>query len=234
MLNEYFSYMEDVVTNHSGIIDKYIGDAIMALFGAPLPGPNDPDNAISAACDMCYALSLMNDRRTADGKQPLKIGIGVGTGRVISGNIGSPKRMDFTVIGDAVNRAARIEALTKTYGALVMVCGTTFERMRKRVLSRRLDVVRPRGQTVPTEIYEIAPPRSDQSSNQILRGWHAYEEALAAYIAGNWAVARQGFEEAAAHDPGDIAARLMATRCAEFVANPPADWDGVWTIPADN
>jgi adenylate cyclase len=234
MLNEYFSYMEDVVTNHNGVIDKYIGDALMSLFGAPLPTPNDPDNAVAAARDMCYALSLMNDRRIADGKQPLKIGIGIGTGRVISGNIGSPKRMDFTVIGDAVNRAARIEALTKTYGAMVLICGTTFERMRGRVLSRRVDVVRPRGQTVPTEIYEIASPRNDQSSNQILRGWHAYEEALAAYIAGNWAVARQGFEEAANHDPQDVAARLMATRCAEFVAGPPAEWDGVWTLPADS
>ena len=234
MLNEYFSYMEDVVTNHSGVIDKYIGDALMALFGAPLPTPNDPDNAVAAACDMCYALSLMNDRRIANGKQPLKIGIGIGTGRVISGNIGSPKRMDFTVIGDAVNRAARIEALTKSYGTMVLICGTTFERMRGRVLSRRIDVVRPRGQTVPTEIYEIAAPRNDQSSNQILRGWHCYEEALSAYIGGNWAVARQGFEEAANHDALDFAARVMATRCAEFVADPPADWDGVWTIPVDS
>jgi adenylate cyclase len=234
MLNEYFSYMEDVVTNHSGVIDKYIGDALMALFGAPLPTPNDPDNAVAAACDMCYALSLMNDRRIANGKQPLKIGIGIGTGRVISGNIGSPKRMDFTVIGDAVNRAARIEALTKSYGTMVLICGTTFERMRGRVLSRRIDVVRPRGQTVPTEIYEIAAPRNDQSSNQILRGWHCYEEALSAYIGGNWAVARQGFEEAANHDALDFAARVMATRCAEFVADPPADWDGVWTIPVES
>ena len=120
MLNEYFDVMYDVITGNEGILDKYIGDAIMAVFGAPFKSPNDVDNALQAAIGMTkpYVNSIRKDE---EGKELIDIGIGISTGDVVSGNIGSPKRMDYTVIGDGVNLAARLEGATKAYQTQILI-----------------------------------------------------------------------------------------------------------------
>ena len=223
MLNEYFSFMEDVVTNRSGIIDKYIGDAIMALFGSPFPSDHDAANAVQVATDMFQVLQMLNTRRAADGKAAIRIGVGIGTGTVITGNIGSPKRMDFTVIGDPVNLASRIETATKTYGAEILVCGTTWSRLASPPRARRLDLVRLRGQSRPTELWEILDRRPDIPDAAI----ETYGRALDAYIAGDWGRALRQFEEALVLRPEDKAASLMAGRCRGFIATPPENWQGV-------
>ena len=223
MLNEYFSFMEDVVTNRGGVIDKYIGDAIMALFGSPFPSDNDPGNAVRAAIDMFQALQILNMRRAGEGKAAIRIGVGIGTGNVVTGNIGSPKRMDFTVIGDAVNLASRTEAATKIYGADILVCGTTWSQLKAPPRGRRIDMVRLRGQTRPTDLWEILEHRPDVSDAAIA----AYACGLDAYREGEWACARARFEAAADLRPDDRAARLMAERCHRFLASPPEAWDGV-------
>ncbi len=223
MLNEYFSFMEDVVTNRAGIIDKYIGDAIMALFGSPFPSDNDAGNAVRAATDMFQALHILNARRAAENKAAIRIGVGIGTGSVVTGNIGSPKRMDFTVIGDAVNLASRIEAATKTYGADILVCGTTWSRLPSAPRARRVDVVRLRGQTRPTDLWEIVEHRPEIPDAAIA----AYARGLDAYQAGEWARALDRFAEAAAIRPDDKAAMLMAGRCRRFLDSAPESWDGV-------
>jgi adenylate cyclase len=207
MLNEYFSFMEDVVTNRSGIIDKYIGDAIMALFGSPFPSDTDAVNAVQAATDMFQVLQMLNTRRAADGKAAIRIGVGIGTGTVITGNIGSPKRMDFTVIGDPVNLASRVETATKTYGAEILVCGTTWSRLASAPRARRLDL--DRRPDIPDAAIET------------------YGRALDAYIAGDWSRALRQFEEALVLRPDDKAALLMAGRCRGFLATPPENWQGV-------
>jgi adenylate cyclase len=223
LLNEYFSYMEDVVTNRSGMIDKYIGDAIMALFGSPFPSDNDAANAVQAAGDMFQVLQILNARRLAEGKGVIRIGVGIGTGTVITGNIGSPKRMDFTVIGDPVNLAARIESATKTYGADILVCDTTWARLPEPPRARRLDVIRLRGQTRPTDLWEILAHRPDLPDALIA----AYGEGLDAYLAGDWSQGLRRFEEAVAIHPDDKPSALMAARCRRFLAVPPAEWQGV-------
>jgi len=223
MLNEYFSFMEDVVTQHRGMIDKYIGDAIMANFGSPHPAADDPERAVAAAIDMLRALQLLNTRRSAEGKAAIRIGIGIGTGQVISGNIGSPKRMDFTVIGDPVNLSSRIESATKHYGADILVCETTWSQVRSTHRGRLLDIVRLRGQSSRTELWEILDHRPEFSDDAIT----AYSAAFEAYRRAAWSVALRLFEEAEASLPGDKAALVLAERCREFLIRPPLHWDGI-------
>ena len=227
MLNEYFSYMEDVLTNRSGIIDKYVGDAIMAVFGIPKAGEQDAQNSVTAAGEMLQVLDLLNRRRaTESGAAPIRIGVGIATGTVILGNIGSPKRMDFTVIGDAVNLASRIESMTKQYGADILICEHTLARLTTAPKVRRVDVVRVRGQTRPTSLYEVLDHRAAEWTPAFDEAIAVYEAGLDAYIAATGRRAA-ALPEAAVLRPGDKAAKLMIDRCLSYRLHPPADWDGV-------
>jgi adenylate cyclase len=227
MLNEYFSYMEDVLTNHAGLIDKYVGDAVMAVFGLPFAGEADAQNSVLAACDMLQVLELLNARRAAAGGSALRIGIGIATGTVIAGNIGSPKRMDFTVIGDPVNLASRIESVTKLYGAEILICEQTMKRLTSTPKMRRIDVVRVRGQTRPTNLYEVLEHRAAQWTPALDEAITTYEAGLDAYIAGDWTIAQDRFEAALKLRVDDKAAQLMVERCLRYRATPPEHWDGV-------
>jgi adenylate cyclase len=227
MLNEYFSYMEDVLTNRSGIIDKYVGDAVMAVFGLPFPSAGDAQNGVQAACDMLQVLELLNQRRAAASEGLIRIGIGVATGSVIAGNIGSPKRMDFTVIGDPVNLASRIESLTKLYGVDILVCEETKKRLTTTLKMRRIDVVRVRGQSRPTALYEVLEHRAAQGAANLDEATSFYENGLDAYLAGDWVAALARFETSLRLRQDDKAAQLMIERCNLYRADPPKIWDGV-------
>lgn len=222
LLNEYFSFMEDVVTGKGGIVDKYIGDAIMALFGIPESAGNDTAKALGAAQTMLTALDLFNQRREAAGR--VRIGIGIATGDVIAGNIGSPSRMNYTVIGDAVNMASRIESLTKSYGSRILICENTRRDLDATVPLRQLDRIRVRGQRSPTTLYEVLSAEEAAAA-----GWlQAFEAGRAAYAAGRFEEALVGFAAALAHRADDTAAALLAERCRQLMAAAPAAWDGVW------
>ncbi|MDX2103786.1 MAG: adenylate/guanylate cyclase domain-containing protein [Alphaproteobacteria bacterium] len=223
MLNTYFSFMEDVIANRSGVVDKYIGDAIMALFGAPIPSDRDPDNAVQAAMDMLTALTMLNQRRQAEGMMPIKIGMGIATGAVITGNIGSAKRMDYTVIGDPVNLASRMESLTKLYGAQVVIDGDTEERLTLDVPRRVLDLVRVRGQSKVVRFVEVLIG----SGADRVAGMEFYREGFDHYVAGRFSAALPAFTAALQACPTDRAAGVMIDRCQKLIANPPEDWDGV-------
>jgi adenylate cyclase len=172
---------------------------------------------------MFQALHILNARRAAEGKAAIRIGVGIGTGTVVSGNIGSPKQMDFTVIGDAVNLAARTEAATKVYGADILVCGTTWAQLAAPPRARRVDAVRLRGQSRPTDLWEIVEHRSDVTDEALA----AYVRGFEAYQDGAWGRALDRFAEAAALRPDDKPALLMIERCRRFLDNPPREWDGV-------
>jgi adenylate cyclase len=155
LLNEYFTEMVGIVMQEDGVVDKYIGDAIMAVFGAPVPKPADAVNAVRAAVRMRRALEELNRSLGARGLPTLRTGIGIHTGMVVAGNIGSEKRMEYTVIGDAVNLASRLEASTKELGVDVLISEVTYERTKHVVRARAVREINVKGREQPVLAYEV-------------------------------------------------------------------------------
>lgn len=155
LLNEYFSEMVTVVIDHQGAVDKYIGDAIMAVFGAPVPAKADPENAVRAAVEMRRALERLNAELERRGKPAIRTGIGIHTGEVVAGNIGSEQRMEYTVIGDAVNLASRLESATKDLGVDILISEATYERVKHLVDARPVKEITVKGRAQPVVTYEV-------------------------------------------------------------------------------
>jgi len=155
LLNEYFTEMVAIVMKHDGVVDKYIGDAIMAVFGAPVPREHDAINAVRAAVEMRSALARLNERLAERGLPPIRTGIGLHTGEVVAGNIGSEARMEYTVIGDAVNLASRLESATKDLGVDVLISQTTLDAAGPRVKVRPGKEITVKGRAAPVHTYEV-------------------------------------------------------------------------------
>jgi adenylate cyclase len=156
MLNEYFTRMVDLVFQHHGTVDKFVGDMVMALFGAPLDDPQHADHAVEAALDMITELARLNARWKAEGRYAdLDIGVGINTGPMIAGNIGSEAIMSYTVIGDAVNLGSRLESLNKQYGTRIIISDATRARLTGRYGFRPLGDVVVKGKTQPVAIFEV-------------------------------------------------------------------------------
>ncbi len=154
-LNEYFTEMVDVVLRHGGTIDKFIGDGMMAVFGAPIRHPDHPLRAATAALEMRAALGALNDKRQALGLTPIAIGIGLHTGECVIGNIGSLRRLEYTAIGDTVNTASRIEGITKDLGVDILLTGTTLAWLAGQVDANPLDKVVLRGKTAALDVHHL-------------------------------------------------------------------------------
>src|SRR5437762_9027613 len=157
ILNHYFSRVAGIVEKHGGVVDKYVGDALMALFGAPVASVDDADRALRAALEMTTALDELNQQWHRRGLPTVGVGIGINTGVVVAGNMGSEKRLNYTVIGDGVNLASRLEELTKTpeYEARVIVSGATLAKAKEKYRTRRLGEVGVKGIQIPTEIFAL-------------------------------------------------------------------------------
>jgi adenylate cyclase len=168
LLNEYFSEMTDLIFDNGGTLDKYLGDGIMALFGAPLAKPDDALRSVKTATEMQRALAQLNRQWEARSQQPLHIGIGINTGPVTAGNIGSAKRMDYTVIGDAVNLASRLCA--NAAGGQTLISESTFHLLNGRFPAQHLDPIRVKGKETPVDIYEVIweQTAADQSTGAAL------------------------------------------------------------------
>jgi adenylate cyclase len=157
-LNEYFGAMVDVLFRHRGTLDKFVGDMVMGLFGAPLDDPLHADRAVAAALDMIRALDALNARWEAEGRPAVEIGIGINSGEMIAGNIGSAAIMSYTVIGDAVNLGARLESLNKDYKTRIIVSGATRARLTGTYDVSPLGEVVVKGKTRPVQIFEVRVP----------------------------------------------------------------------------
>jgi adenylate cyclase len=231
MLNEYFTLMVDVIQREGGMLDKFIGDAMMAGFGVPVPHEDDGDRAMRAAIAMIVELRRWNTQRASEGRAPIDIGVGLNTDTVVSGNIGSKKRMDFTMIGDGVNLASRLESLCKQYGAHILASEFTYRKLRGTYRAREIDLVVVKGKTRPVAIYEILDYHTDETYPRVSDALGRFRDGLAKYRRRDFAPARALFQEVLAINPDDKAARMYVERCDLLADHPPApDWVGVWVM----
>ncbi|HEY9616363.1 MAG TPA: adenylate/guanylate cyclase domain-containing protein [Microcoleaceae cyanobacterium] len=232
MLNKYFESMVDAVFTYEGTLDKYIGDAIMAVFGSPLPLEDHEWKAVQTAVEMRHRLSAFNEERTRQNYEPIRVGIGINSDEVISGNIGSSKRMEFTAIGDGVNLGSRLESASKQYGTDIVISESTYKPCADRIWVRELDYIKVKGKNKPVAIYELVELKSVDIGSELKQKIHLYHEGLHYYRDRKF---RKAINEFAAIlediDSHDKATLLHMDRCQYWLQNPPSDdWDGSWTL----
>jgi adenylate cyclase len=231
MLNEYFESMVEVIFKYKGTLDKYIGDAIMAVFGSPLPLVDHAWHSLQTAVEMRHRLADFNQRRRADDKQEIKIGIGINSGSVISGNIGSSKRMEFTAIGDGVNLSSRLEGTSKQYGCDIVISENTYEECKDKIIVRELDRIRVKGKNDPVSIYELVALNTEKISPTAEQIIELYGKGRSLYNEKKFAFALDKFARVLQLDPYNKAAYLHMQRCQHFFTHPPSkNWDSVWTL----
>lgn len=231
LLNEYFTIMVDCIQYEGGMLDKFIGDAVMAVFGTPMSHADDEDRAVRAAISMLRELNGYNVRRASEGKKEIDIGIGINTDSIVSGNIGSPRRMDYTVIGDGVNLASRLEGACKQYHARLLVSESTFKKLRGTYRSREIDRVIVKGKTQPVGIFEIVDYHTDESFPHGMEVLTSFRYGLRCYRERRWDEAIKSFSEAIAFNPSDFGSQMYLSRCELLKSSPPPDdWDGVWVM----
>jgi len=231
MLNEYFERMVDCISEQSGMLDKFIGDAIMAVFGLPLPADDDEDRALRASIAMIRSLREWNPERERRGEPPIDMGVGLNTDAVVAGNIGSPKRMDYTIIGDGVNLASRLEGACKHYGARILISEFTHARLKGVYRLREVDRVVVKGKTQPVGIFECLDYHDESSFPNLMDTLGAFNEGLQRYRDADFAKALDWFGKALAANPDDKLSATYTHRCRVLIETPPeGEWDGVWVM----
>jgi len=229
LMNEFLTPMTHVIHKHRGTIDKYMGDAIMAFWGAPLADPDHARHALLAGMEMIAKLASLQDYFKSKGWPPIKVGVGLNSGDMTVGNMGSEFRLAYTIMGDAVNLGSRLESLTKVYGVSIMVSEFTMARVPD-FSFRELDCVRVKGKDRPVKIYEPLGPK-DQVSDADQAELADYTQALMLYRSQQWAQAQTAFEALQQRNPQRLLYRLYPERIAHLAQNPPGpDWDGSYTF----
>jgi adenylate cyclase len=229
-INEFLNEMSEIIIDHKGTVDKYLGDAIMAFWGAPVEIKDHALLACKAALKMQKRLvELRNNWMTVE-EIPIYIRIGINTGEAIVGNIGGSKRFDYTVLGDNVNLASRLEGANKAYGTNIMISDSTYEIIKEHFLARELDIIRVKGKSVPTKIYELISTIDDADAKAALEKLDFYFQGLTLYKMRNFESAcdyfRRAFEQLK-----DYPSKVYAERCEFYISNPPPEnWDGVFEL----
>lgn len=229
LLNQYLSTMTDIIFRNLGTLDKYIGDAIMAFWGSPYPQHDHAYRACRCALEMMAGLEELNRKWVELGRRPIAIGIGLNTGPVNVGNMGSNKRLAWTVMGDNVNLASRLEGMTKEYRNRVIISESTYNRVSDQFVGREVDRIRVKGKKHPVVIYELVAPISEQQAYATLLA--QYNAALDVYRSHNWREATGKFGQILAAYPEDGPTQILLQRCLEFMGEAPdPDWDGVYVM----
>jgi len=229
LLNEYLGEMTEILFKRWGTLDKYIGDAIMAFWGSPFPQEDHAERACACALDMQVRLQELNRKWESEGRKQLSIGIGINSGVVNVGNMGSARRLAWTVMGDAVNLASRLEGLNKEYRTGIIISEVTWREVAPKFVCRELDYTRVKGKLQRVSLYELLAFASEAPRYADLLA--RFAAALAAYRQRHWDEAIESFEALLARYPDDGPAHELLKRSHEYRREgPAADWDGVYVM----
>ncbi|MDQ7032707.1 MAG: adenylate/guanylate cyclase domain-containing protein [Desulfonauticus sp.] len=227
LLNEYLTEMTEIILNEKGLLDKYIGDAIMAIFGTPIYYKEHAFLACSASVKMLDRLKELNNKWQEMHGLELNIGIGINTGEMVAGNMGSQNRFDYTVMGDNVNLASRLEGLNKYYGTNILISEFTFRQVQDKFPLRNIDLVRVKGKKEPVKIYELL---SADRAGQFRLYKNKYEEMLLLYYEGKFGEAMDVVDALLAKFAGDPVLSVYKKRLSNLIEHSPLSWDGVYTF----
>ncbi len=224
-LNIYFEIMCKIIVRNGGTIDKFIGDAILAVFGAPKSYEDNDYRAVKSAVEMIQSIKKVVYPKVKLPPNGFEIGVGINGGDAIVGNIGSRDKFDYTVIGDTVNLASRLEGLTKHYKQKIIISDTVMEKVKGLVLTREIDTVKVKGKDESTTIYSVETENNPAVNEDALKN---YSKGLSMYKIKNWKTAIEYFQETLSKKPDDSISRIYIERCEGYLKNPPpADWDGI-------
>ncbi len=231
MLNSYLTEMSNIIIENGGTIDKYIGDAIMAFWGAPLSDPDHALNACDAAINMQRKLTALHTKWIHYGRPVVNQRIGINTGRAVVGNMGAETRLNYTAVGDAVNLASRLEGVNKEYGTRLLMSEHTYRQVHEDVLSREMDLVVVMGKSEPVRIYELIAMADEVQTDATKNFLEYYHNGLDAYKKRAWKSAIEHFQQALSIRRDDIVSNLYIQRSTMFMDSPPPDdWNGVFIM----
>ncbi len=229
LLNEYLGEMTEIIFATQGTLDKYIGDAIMAFWGSPYPQEDHAIRGCSCALQMVRSLEKLNNKWESERRPPISIGVGLNTGLLNVGNMGSAKRLAWTVMGDNVNLASRLEGINKEYHTQIVISESTYHQVAQRFVCRELDKIRVKGKHQPVNIYELLDTMAEKPKYESLL--IPFDHAAAAYRAQDWREATSRFGQLLATHPNDGPTQVFLQRAMEFLENAPeGDWDGVYVM----
>ena len=231
LLNEYLTEMTNIVFKYDGMLDKYEGDAVMAVFGAPIAQGNHAYNACATALEMQEQLVKLRELWGKQGRPQLHARCGLNTGPMVVGNMGSETRFDYTVMGDSVNLGARLEPANKQYGTRIMIGEQTYLLAKDQIVARELDLLRVKGKTEPVRVYELIGLTEKGVNEKTKQVLGLFKLGFENYLAQNWEMAIKYFREVQRLEPLDGPAKTYIRRCEAYAAESPgAEWDGVFTM----
>ena len=230
LLNEYFDIMVEAINEQGGMVDKFIGDAIMAGFGIPFPHDDDEDRGVRAGVNMIKRLWEWNIQREKEGKMAIDMGLGLNTDKLLSGNIGSSKRMDYTMIGDGVNLAARLESACKSYAARILISDFTYQKLKGTYQIRYIDDVIVKGKTEAVGVREVLDYHTPETFPNLMDTVNHFNEGRISFKAGDWNKGIGSFKECLKANPNDKLSQIYIDRCETMKQRNPKNWDGIWVM----
>lgn len=229
-INQFLNEMSEIIIANDGTVDKYLGDAVMAFWGAPLEVQDHAYKACLTALQMQTRLAQLRELWSKRGEASIHIRIGINSGEVIVGNIGGEKRFDYTVLGDNVNLASRLEGANKEYGTSIMISESTYELVKDKFLVRHLDVIRVKGKTKPTTVYELISTIGDKKAEEAMENMDFYFQGLELYRHRSFESALDYFKRSY-EKLKDYPSKVYIQRCEFYLSNPPDEnWDGVFEL----
>lgn len=230
-LNEYFTSMTEEIFRYDGTLDKYEGHIIMSIYGAPVPFEDHPARACKSCVGMRKALEQLKIEWKEKGLEPINVTVGLNSGPMIAGNMGSAARFSYTIMGDSVNLAARILGAANQYGVAFMCSAMTYERAKDQITARLVDDIVVVGKTEPIKVYEIVGSPDIPPDEATLKCVEAYERGFKLYTERRWDEAMAAFDEALEHKPGDGPSKVLRARCEQYKSDPPGDgWQGEFKL----